>query len=179
LSEKYATCDSCKSWLPIEAVYVSNPLEGIYAEMIKSFKFDCKRQISGPIAKLMVEAFQGEADVLLCPVPTASSRIRERGFDHTKLLAKEYQSLVSPSSPEISFSLRRRSNVRQLGSSRAKRIEQMKQEFYIIDSESLKDKDILLLDDVVTTGASLAAAAKTLKKAGARRITAVIFAQKV
>jgi len=123
-----------------------------------------------------------EEDVVVCPLPTAPARIRQRGFDHSKLLAKGYINQISKR-PEttgwkLQYLLGRKTNVRQLGSSRKKRIEQIDQEFFVKRNVDVNGKTIILLDDVMTTGASLAAAAKTLKKAGSKRVYATVFAQK-
>ena len=115
-------------------------------------------------------------DMVVCPLPTAPARIRARGFDHAKLIAKY---LADDAGLEQKDYLGRRSNVRQLGSTRAQRLEQMKNEFFVKPGLDLSGKEVLLVDDVVTTGASLSAAAKTLKRAGANRVTAIVFAQKI
>jgi ComF family protein len=158
------------------AVIVTTNYEGIYEQLIKSLKFEVKRQSAQPIARLMVELLPAIADVVLCPLPTAPARIRSRGFDHTKLIAKY---LAEYSNLEQKIYLGRKSNVRQLGSTRSKRLEQMENEFFVKSGAELTGKSILLVDDVVTTGASLSAAAKVLKKAGAKRVTAIVFAQKL
>jgi len=184
LSKNYKTCSACKHWLGIYAVYVSNEYEGIYERLIHAFKFDMKRSTAKPIAKLMVSVLPALAsDIVICPLPTASSRIRQRGFDHIKLLTSQYIKHLPDENPwsswKVSHLLGRRSNVRQLGASRSKRIAQMEEEFYAKDPRGVEGKTILLLDDVMTTGASMSAAAKTLKKAGAKRVYAVVYTQKV
>jgi ComF family protein len=177
LSPDFTTCKSCRSWMQVKAVYAATLYEGFYERLIKALKFDAQRQAIEPIAHIMADMMGGfGSDILLCPLPTAPARIRERGFDHTKLLATR---LAALSNREYQSLLLRRTNVRQLGSSRAKRLEQMEQEFYIRSNQSIIGRKILLIDDVVTTGASLSAAAKVLKKAGAKQVQALVFAQKV
>jgi predicted amidophosphoribosyltransferase len=67
---------------------------------------------------------------------------------------------------------------RQVGASRAKRLQQLQSAFYIPRPDRLKGKNILLVDDIVTTGATLEAAARTIKQAGAASVSAVAFASK-
>ena len=183
LTEDYATCRSCRNWINIHSVYVTTSYEGMYEQLIRSFKFDVKRQAVDPIASIMVQASPplAEPELILCPLPTAPARIRQRGFDHAKLLARAYWRKLPEENRQkltIDHTLNRKSNTRQLGSDRAQRIAQVKDEFFVKNPLSVKGKTFLLLDDVTTTGASLAAAAKTLKNAGAKRIYAVVFAQK-
>ncbi len=177
LSDDYKTCSSCKSWLKADRVYVATVYEGIYEALIHSLKFDCKRQAAEPIAEIISETI-GEisSETLICPLPTAPSRIRERGFDHTKLVAKNLESILKLKNTKL---LGRKSNVRQVGSTRAERLEQMDQEFYIVNLDLVKGKNILLIDDVVTTGASISGASKTLKQNGAKSVFALVFAQKI
>jgi ComF family protein len=151
--------------------------EGIYEQMIRALKFDSKRQSAQPIAQMMTELLPlNHENMVICPLPTAPKRIRQRGFDHTKLIAKH---ISENSNMRIGYYLGRKSNVRQLGSTRSQRLQQMEHEFFIKPKADIAGKSILLVDDVVTTGASLSAAAKTLKKAGAKRVTAIVFAQKI
>ena len=122
-----------------------------------------------------------DGDIILCPIPTASSRRRGRGFDHAKLLMHTYWRKL-PAYLQLSGRpqqlLTRQSNTRQLGASRPQRIEQMQDEFALKPRADVDGKTVLLIDDVVTTGATLASAAKTLKNAGAKRVYALVYAQK-
>ena len=125
----------------------------------------------------MLEVLTGIPEgTIVCPLPTAPSRIRERVFDHTMLLTKQ---IAKHTGLEYKALLGRKTNVRQLGSIRTERLEQMEQEFYAKNLEMIEGRNILLIDDVVTTGASLSGAASVLKKAGAKSVRAVVFAQKL
>ena len=112
---------------------------------------------------------------IILPIPTASSRLRARGYDHTKLIAKviaqqtgrQYQSLVG-----------RLGQSRQVGSHREERLKQLNSAYYVKRSESVRGKRIVLVDDIVTTGGTLESVAKVLKRAGAKSVSAVVFAQK-
>jgi predicted amidophosphoribosyltransferase len=137
------------------------------------------RQAVYPIAQIMTEVLENKKlpkDLMLCPLPTAPSRIRQRGFDHTKLITNKISLNLDISNDSL---LSRRTNVRQLGSTRSQRIAQMSQEFYVKSPEKIEGRTILLVDDVMTTGASLSSASTVLKQAGAKRVYAVVFAQKV
>lgn len=185
LSDSYKTCASCRSWIDIYAVFVSSLYEGMYEQLVHAYKFDLWRQAANPMAIIMRRMsiqLQVDGDLLIIPMPTAPARIRQRGFDHARLLAREYWRKLPRSVQDqcsVTDVLERRSNSRQLGSSREQRIRQVQSEFLIKDQDDIAGKTVLLIDDVTTTGASLAAAAKTLKQAGAKRVYAHIFAQKM
>ena len=176
LSDSFKTCVLCKKWLKVDNVYVATSYEGIYERLIRALKYDVKRQAASPVANLMNEAIDSELDGVLCPVPTAPARIRERGFDHTKLIS---QYLSKYSGIHQTQLLGRKTNVRQVGSSKTERIEHMENEFYAKSPESIKGKNIILVDDVITTGASLSGAANKLINAGAKSVRAIVFAQKI
>lgn len=184
LAEGYRTCRSCRAWLDIYAVYVATEYSGLYERLLKEYKFHLHRKAVGPIVRIMlgVPAMIVAEHALLVPMPTAPSRIRARGFDHAKLLARKYLHLLSAelrTAITLRSILRRRSNSRQLGSSREQRIRQVANEFYVPECTSIQGETVILFDDVTTTGASLAAAARVLKNAGAERVYAIVYAQKV
>jgi len=184
LSDDFKTCSSCRSWIDIYAVYVATNYEGVYERLLHEYKFNLRRQAVVPLAAIMNQITLSAHlnHVVIVPIPTAPARIRQRGFDHGLLLAREFaKALQLKRGIKVTCKplLSRRSNNRQLGSSRAQRIRQVHNEFYAKNSNDIIGKTIILTDDVTTTGASLAAAAKTLKNAGAKRVCAVVYAQKV
>ncbi len=177
LTDNFRTCDSCRSWLTPYAVYVCGIYEGANERLIKSYKFEYQRQAASAIVSIMNDVIPPLSDdIVLCCVPTAPSRIRERGFDHAQLLVNELGKLRDWEAMRL---LSRKTNRRQVGSSRADRIEHMKSEFMVSNKEFVAGKTILLIDDVMTTGASLSAASKILKSAGAKRVYAAVFAQNI
>ena len=67
----------------------------------------------------------------------------------------------------------------QFGATRHQRLEQLERAFLVTNPTDVKNKHILLVDDVLTTGATLETLARVLKSAGAKQVDAVVFAQKV
>lgn len=114
-------------------------------------------------------------DTIVVPVPTATKRVRQRGFDHAALTAKAYAAqeglLFMPALVRIG-------QTRQVGASKKQRHEQLQGAFRVVSPKRIKAEHILLLDDVLTTGATLEAAARVLKQAGAKTVSAAVFAQK-
>lgn len=174
LSENFEVCKSCASWLPLKNIYITSNYDGINEVLLKEFKFSYKRQNAVAIAKMMAKSTDKISGFVLCPIPTAPSRIRMRGFDHAKLIAKR---LSKETGLHTDYVLKRKSNARQLGSSRKQRIEHMQNEFYV--KKGLDGQKVIIVDDVMTSGATLAAASRILKEAGASEVRAVIFARQV
>lgn len=124
----------------------------------------------------MAQAFpEINQEYLIVPVPTATSRIRERGFGHSELLARKVSKILGL---EFDSALRRLDQTRQLGAKRDDRLKQLNSSFGA-RSKSLNGRRVLLIDDVVTTGGTLIAGAKALKTAGAKRVDALLFAKRL
>ena len=110
------------------------------------------------------------------PLPTATSRVRQRGFGHSELLAK---TIAANLKLEYSSGLRRLGQSRQLGARREDRLIQLANSFAVKNPKRVAGRKILLVDDVLTTGGSLISAAKTLKAAGTQQVTALVFAKRL
>lgn len=115
-------------------------------------------------------------DYLIVPVPTATARVRERGFAHSELLAKI---IAAELKTEYLQTLCRLDQTRQLGARREDRLIQLSNSFAVRHPRRVLNRKILLIDDVLTTGGTLIAASKTLKAAGAKQVDALIFAKRL
>ena len=151
--------------------------EDVGKDILQKLKFERVSYFSKDIARIMTEILPMlPPDTIICHVPTAPKRIRVRGYDQSQLIAKklaknkvlQYKNLVT-----------RASNSRQLGATREKRFEQVKNSYQIKGKEVVKGAKILIVDDVTTSGATLEHLAKLLKKAGAKSVDAIVFAQAV
>jgi ComF family protein len=146
-------------------------------ELTRRFKFHYARAAARPIAQLMSEALPFFArDTIIVHIPTATVRRRQRGFDQAELLARQ---LARSQHLLQAALLARQGQSRQVGATREQRLQQLINGFHPRKPYLIKGAHILLVDDVTTTGATLEAAAKVLKQAGAKRIDAVVFAQKL
>ncbi len=107
-------------------------------------------------------------------IPASKSALRRRGFDHMELIAQEFSSL---SQITLKLVLQKRDNKDQRKLSKFERKDNMKDAFKIIDPSSIEGASILLLDDVITTGATINEAAKSLKEGGVMRVDVLAFAR--
>jgi ComF family protein len=174
-SQNYKPCAGCINKNLPAHVWLACIYQTSVKKVVAEYKFEEKRALSSNIASVMDETLPYFAQApIVTYVPTASSRLRRRGFDHAKLLAKE---IAKTRGWQISSFLVRKSQARQLGAKRQTRKEQLKHVFRVINGSLIKDSHILLVDDVVTTGATIEVCAKELYKAGASQVDVVAFAR--
>ncbi|MBI1857058.1 ComF family protein [Candidatus Saccharibacteria bacterium] len=140
------------------------------------FKFERTQAVAPILAALTGESLPYlPENTLITHIPAATSRVRDRGYDQAKLLARYLAG--SQGLPYVTV-LARSGQARQVGSSRSVRLRQIEGVFRPVRGYLIKGAEVLLVDDVMTTGATLEEAARTLKKAGAKRVNAVVFAHK-
>jgi ComF family protein len=117
-----------------------------------------------------------DTDVVLVHVPTANNRVRERGYDHALILSKQCGKYTSLPTAQL---LKRKGRAHQVGSSRAQRLRQLQGAFRVTQRADIREKYIILVDDVLTSGATLETAARELRRVGAKQVDALVFAQAV
>lgn len=141
----------------------TGPLENL----IDLYKFERARAGYRALGDLLLARLpELPASTVVVPVPTISPHIRERGYDHTLLIARH---VARRRKLRLTPLLARQTNTMQRGASKSVRQKQAAQAFML---NGLVDPTLtyLLLDDIVTTGATLDAAAKMLKAAGAKHV---------
>jgi ComF family protein len=150
-----------------------------WSNLVVEFKFAQHPGWARSMALLMrsspwVEPALEAADVLL-PMPLSRQRLQERGFNQALLLANA----LAPGKTQPRLLLRVRDTPPQSSLSRAARLQNVQKAFALepMQRAAVAGKRIVLVDDVMTSGASLKAAAQCLKQAGAAHITALVFAR--
>lgn len=106
-------------------------------------------------------------DLIVVPVPLHQNKCRSRGFDQAVMLAREVAAVFNLPL-DAGVVTRNRDTESQTRMSRNKRIENMRGAFEIQDANSIEDRRVLLVDDVMTTGATVSEVSRILKKGGAR-----------
>jgi predicted amidophosphoribosyltransferase len=157
----------------LDRAWSSAPHEGVARDLVAALKF--RRLL--PVAELIAERINWLAPAGLLggsivPVPTARLRSAARGFDPAAEIATALSELAGiPLHP----CLVRRGGGRQVGKRRAQRIGHPPH----IQPRGEVPRSVLLLDDVLTTGATLSACARALRSAGAIRVAAITFTRRL
>jgi ComF family protein len=174
-------CGSCLENRPyfIQARAVAN-FETIIMEAIHRFKYGRNISLGNALGSFMADFHFPDFDfteyTLLIPVPLHIKRLRERGFNQSLLLAYK---LGGKYKLPVNFSLikRRKATLTQTGLNKTEREENIKGAFVVIDEKKVCDENIILIDDVYTTGATINECAKTLLKTGAQKVAALTLAR--
>jgi ComF family protein len=174
LSPGSSTCPACRPTSNLQAVYAATVYDGIAKDLVWQLKFQGVQAVATTMAGYMFPLLPLERGTCLVPVPTASRRARGRGYDQAKLLARQ---LSRRSKLPYVDCLRRSGQTHQVGASRQERLRQLETAFRVSKGRIINDQKVILVDDVVTTGATLEVAAATLKEAGVRHLNALVFAQ--
>ena len=121
-----------------------------------------------------VQTLLGQADMVV-PIPMSSQRLRERGYHPAAQLAQHLHTRTPPT-PAL---LRPQHTPSQQGLTRAQRLRNLRNAFAVAPQlrPSLHGQSVLLIDDVMTTGATFSAAAQCLLQGGAARVHVLCFAR--
>ncbi len=183
LTTNGAACAKCRHAGSPGFIWVVTDYKDVAKDLIQKYKFGQERVAANSIADIMAQTFLTynsddsikDHNYLIVPIPTATSRIRERGFDHSALLARHLSKKLGSKSIHA---LKRIGQTRQVGAKRKQRIEQAQNSYRVVKSGAVTGRNILLIDDVITTGATLQAARAQLRQAGAAKVNALVFAKR-
>jgi len=131
-----------------------------------------------------INTFYSIKNCLIIPIPISIGRLKERGFNQAEIIASNVKEGLIKNMPKINFSLDqnvlrkiRETSSQVLMKDKAKRLKNLKDSFRVDLPEKIKGKNIILIDDVSTTGATLHEATSVLKKAGARIVIPIVVAR--
>lgn len=149
-------------------------------QLVHGLKYRDRHDYALPMARMMVQAGQElliEADVII-PIPLHWRRLWSRRFNQSQQLAEHVGRLIDK--PLLLDGLTRtRATPRQVGLTYGQRKRNVTGAFSVmpLKQEEIRGRGIVLIDDVLTTGATANAASRALLKAGAARVDVLIFAQ--
>jgi ComF family protein len=147
---------------------------------IHELKYQGRRRVAGRLAEVLLTAASARAllapGAVLVPVPLHPRRRRERGFNQAELLAQE---LSRRTRLEIAAAalVRRRPTAPQTGLSAAERRANVRGAFAVRRRAQVAGRVVVLVDDVLTTGATATACARTLSAAGASEVRLLTVAR--
>ncbi len=154
--------------------------EGVVGEALRQFKYEQALWVAPDLAELLYNCLKAEYDCLsfdlVVPVPLHHIRRRERGYNQSAILAFELARRIG--CKMSSRMLRRiRPTVTQTNLTAAQRLSNVQNAFQHGREKRLASRSVLLVDDVMTTGATVNACAKALRKGGALSVHVLTVAR--
>jgi ComF family protein len=124
----------------------------------------------------LIEEEKNFSDFILIPIPLEKKKLKWRGFNQSEEIGKKLaENLKIPIFSNVLFKIKETRP--QVELSEKERRENIRGCFLVKNKDLIKNKKILLLDDVFTTGSTMEEAAKTLKEAGAKEIVGIVLAR--
>jgi ComF family protein len=180
LPDGVSTCGAClREPPPLDACLAAVDYAYPWSGLVQRFKFSAEPGWAAALAELMnrIPGLRAELDAatLLLPIPLAPRRLAERGYNQALLLARQ----LDRARVETQLLLRLRETGSQTVLDRRAREANVGGAFGLepMRADEVRGASVLLVDDVMTSGASLRAAARVVRQAGARRVTAVVLAR--
>lgn len=181
-----AVCQLCRSKHKLDQLLVAASYEQpVIKEAIKFFKYSFVDGLADELSAVMIACLKKHSDngvvalddVIVMPVPLSAGRLRWRGFNQSELLAEKISSYFDL--PLCANTLKRIRNTKPQADidDRGKRVQNISDAFVCQDSGTVKNKKIILIDDVSTTGSTLDQCAAALKAVGALYVTALVLAR--
>ncbi len=159
-----------------DAAYAFGPFDAELRELIHLFKYGRVEALAKPLGRMLALALPAEERFeAIVPMPLHWRRRWSRGFNQAGLLARE---LAAATGTGLVHAVRRsRSTEAQARLSRTARQANVRGAFVVRRPAAIAGKRVLLVDDVMTTGATLSACARAMKRAGASRVAAITLAR--
>lgn len=169
-------CNRCRNDTDLSAVISLGEFKKELREALHALKYEDVKEISKVLGDVLAMRCR-ELDIkpgVIIPIPLGRGRARERGYNQSALIAKRLSKKLGW--PYLDALARTRKTKPQTELNRAQRKENLKDAFISKFNFAKNRRPIYILDDVITTGATLASASKALKKAGAQRVSAITIA---
>jgi ComF family protein len=174
LTADWRVCKTCRNYTKLSRVVVASHYDGPVVEVIKQLKYQQAIAAAGIAAVWLAAILDTSQFDLIIPAPSAPGRQRQRGYNQAAAIAR---SLAQQTSLPYLDALGRTGETRQVGQSRQARLTQVQGTIYPKTSVLVPQARILLVDDVVTTGATLSECARVLKVLGANSVSAAVVAK--
>jgi ComF family protein len=153
---------------------------GVAQTLVAKLKYQHRLEYAPVIARAMANDFVragGTADIII-PVPLHSTRLRERGFNQSAVLARHFAE-ICPLQVLEKVLIRQRPTPTQTRLKKGERRKNVAGAFVCTDPVLIQGKHVLLIDDVYTTGSTLNECAKVLRDAGAESVECLAYCRAV
>jgi len=175
-----AQCGLCqRARPPFEKAAAYGSYSGALRDLIHLLKYQQVRPAARVLGRMLAEVIAGletalpTGTVSVIPVPLHARKQAQRGFNQSGLIARfALKQLARPERFRLSTGVlaRRRETSSQIGLTRHQRRENLRGAFAVADPGQVSEREILLVDDVFTTGTTASECARVLRRAGARRV---------
>ena len=174
LSNGGKTCVACKRQTALAGVVVAHHYNEAVKALVLALKYEHKVAAAKIFAPKLTPLLSSTNFDVVTAIPGAPSRYRHRGYHQAELIAKRVaRELGLPYRPILG----RLEVDSQVGSSRGQRFLRVKDSFWVRRSQAVDGQRVLIIDDVLTTGATLSEAARTIKTAGAKSVWGAVVAK--
>jgi len=174
LSSGGRTCVACRRHSQLAGVMVVSHYSGSIQDLVGQLKYHGQQSAASLCARLIAAQLVGQDFTLVTAAPSAPSRQLQRGYNQAELIARGVAAQLGLPYANV---LRRTSNTRQVGHNRSERFNQAEQAYAASSSRLIYGAQILIIDDVVTTGATMAACAAALREVGAKSVWGAVVAK--
>jgi len=178
-----ATHKECRSETSLDGILIASWQTELLKDLVHSFKYENLKILAPQLAEiisrkvdnspLLANLFLSE-QTLLIPVPLFKARKWDRGYNQAELLAYEL-ARFSPVQLASQAVKRIRNTTTQTDLPRLKRLKNIQNAFEVVVLEEIKNRSIILVDDVTTTGATISELARVLKTAGAKEVWGLVL----
>lgn len=178
-------CLNCREQRPeFERAVSFGEYKGGLRGLIHLLKYERVTPVRAPLGRMLAEAISelrpsaDRSTPLLVIVPLHKNRRRSRGFNQAELIARAAMKHLAEAvefDPDVL--IRRRETISQVGLSREERIANIRDAFRVGDTDRVRGRSVIVVDDVMTTGTTLSECARVLKEAGAREVWAATVAR--
>ncbi len=158
--------------IPINKVYTLMKYKkgGAAQELIRRYKYDGYTNIGKYLGRIAAKTLDNSSDYVVIPIPLHKSKLKKRGFNQAAVFA---ESLAHHSDQycRSDILVRQVRSQSQTSKTKFQRWENVDQVFTCNDSKEIQNKNVLLVDDILTTGATLESASNVLMQAGVKSIS--------
>lgn len=145
---------------------------GLIREKLLVFKFSGRKEMSEALAWLIVrklEMTNEKSFDIIISVPMHETNLKKRGYNQSELIAEHIASYYSKPIAKNNL-IKTKITLTQSKLDRGERIKNIRDAFKIVYSNEIKDKEVLLIDDILTTGSTVNECSKILQEAGAKKV---------
>lgn len=178
-------CDKCKAKFPQKSIQdyaiggykcaVAFPYDGIFKKAVLNFKFrnrgEYAKQLAFPVVQAIIEIFGDEIKNFdfITAVPMHKNRVKARGYNQSELIARQCSMIMNI--PYCEALVKFKENKTQHSIKAIERAQNVKGVYKAIDKNILANKNVLIIDDIITTGNTLGECARVLTKAGCKKVS--------